>query len=91
VRVWYSTAELRYLVLPERPVGSEKLSEEAFAALVTRDAMIGVAKVTLTQPGGSRIITRLNYIEEKYNPGGRELAANVDADYEKYEKLLSEV
>jgi nitrile hydratase subunit alpha len=53
VRVWDSTAELRYLVLPERPVGSEKLSEEALAALVTRDAMIGVAKVTLPQPGGS--------------------------------------
>jgi nitrile hydratase subunit alpha len=53
VRVWDSTAELRYLVLPERPVGSEKLSEEALAALVTRDAMIGVAKVTLPRPGGS--------------------------------------
>jgi nitrile hydratase subunit alpha len=51
VRVWDSTAELRYLVLPERPVGSEKLSEEALAALVTRDAMIGVAKVTLPQSG----------------------------------------
>ena len=47
VRVWDSTAELRYLVLPERPLGSEQLSEEALAALVTRDAMIGVAKVTL--------------------------------------------
>src|SRR5713226_7829268 len=44
VRVWDSTAELRYLVLPERPAGSEKLSEEALAALVTRDAMVGVAK-----------------------------------------------
>jgi nitrile hydratase len=53
VRVWDSTAELRYLVLPERPVGSEKLSEEALAALVTRDAMIGAAKVTLPRPGGS--------------------------------------
>jgi nitrile hydratase len=42
LRVWDSTAELRYLVLPERPVGSEKLSEEELAALVTRDAMIGV-------------------------------------------------
>ena len=52
VRVWDSTAELRYLVLPERPAASEKLSEEALAALVTRDAMIGVAKVTLPQPGG---------------------------------------
>src|SRR5207237_1604148 len=47
VRVWDSTAELRYLVLPERPAGSEKLSEEELAALVTRDAMIGVAKVTI--------------------------------------------
>jgi nitrile hydratase len=51
VRVWDSTAELRYLVLPERPVGSEKLSEEALATLVTRDAMIGVVKVTLPQSG----------------------------------------
>jgi nitrile hydratase len=47
VRVWDSTAELRYLVLPERPAGSEKLSEEALAALVTRNAMVGVGKVTL--------------------------------------------
>jgi len=45
VRVWDSTAELRYLVLPERPSGSENLREEALASLVTRDAMIGVAKV----------------------------------------------
>jgi nitrile hydratase len=45
VRVWDSTAELRYLVLPERPTGSEELSEETLAALVTRDAMIGVAKI----------------------------------------------
>jgi nitrile hydratase len=44
VRVWDSTAELRYLVLPERPRGTRKLKEEALAALVTRDAMIGVAK-----------------------------------------------
>jgi nitrile hydratase len=51
VRVWDSTAELRYLVLPERPAGSEKLSEEALAALVTRDAMVGVAKVALPNPG----------------------------------------
>jgi nitrile hydratase len=47
VRVWDSTAEVRYLVLPERPAGSEHLSEEALATLVTRDAMVGVAKVTL--------------------------------------------
>jgi nitrile hydratase len=45
IRVWDSTAELRYLVLPERPPGTEGMSEDDLAALVTRDAMIGVAKV----------------------------------------------
>jgi len=45
VRVWDSTAELRYLVLPERPAGTEDLSEDELAALVTRDAMVGVSKV----------------------------------------------
>lgn len=44
VRVWDSTAEIRYLVLPIRPPGTDHLSEEALAALVTRDAMIGVAR-----------------------------------------------
>jgi len=53
VRVWDSTAELRYLVLPERPPGSEKLDEKGLAALVSRDAMIGVAKVTLPARGAS--------------------------------------
>jgi nitrile hydratase len=45
VRVWDSTAELRYLVLPERPEGTERMSEDELAALVTRDSMVGVAKV----------------------------------------------
>ena len=45
VRVWDSTAEIRYLVLPERPAGTEGLSEEALAELVSRDSMIGVARV----------------------------------------------
>jgi nitrile hydratase subunit alpha len=45
VHVWDSSAEQRYMVLPERPVGTEGLTEEELAALVTRDAMIGVAKV----------------------------------------------
>jgi nitrile hydratase len=45
VRVWDSTAEVRYLVLPERPEGTEGLSEAELAGLVTRDAMIGVATV----------------------------------------------
>jgi len=41
VRVWDSTAEVRYLVLPMRPAGTRDLDEEALAGLVTRDAMIG--------------------------------------------------
>jgi nitrile hydratase len=45
IRVWDSTAEVRYLVLPERPAGTERLSEDALAALVTRDSMIGAAKI----------------------------------------------
>jgi nitrile hydratase len=52
VRVWDSTADERYMVLPERPAGTENLSEEALAALVTRDTMIGVAKVKLPEVGG---------------------------------------
>src|SRR5262249_16652261 len=51
VRVWDSTADLRYLVLPERPAGTEKLTEEELAALATRDSMIGVAKVA---PAGGK-------------------------------------
>jgi nitrile hydratase len=47
IRVWDSTAEIRYLVLPMRPPGSEGLSEDALAALVTRDSMIGTG---LPQP-----------------------------------------
>jgi nitrile hydratase len=51
VRVSDSTAEIRYLVLPERPAGTEKMTEQELADLVTRDAMIGVAKVA-SPPGG---------------------------------------
>src|SRR5262245_59567812 len=53
VRVWDSTAELRYLVLPERPAGTEGLSESALAELVTRDAMVGVAKVLPRSEGAN--------------------------------------
>lgn len=45
VRVWDSTAEVRYLVIPQRPEGTEGLDEEALMTLVTRDAMIGTALV----------------------------------------------
>ncbi len=45
IQVWDSSSEVRYMVLPERPAGTDDLSEEELAALVTRDAMVGVARV----------------------------------------------
>ena len=54
VRVWDSTSEVRYIVLPERPEGTEGMSESALAELVTRDAMIGVARVKPPVQGGRR-------------------------------------
>ena len=51
IRVWDSTAELRYLVIPRRPEGTEGLDEEALAALVTRDSMIGTGLAL--SPGGA--------------------------------------
>jgi nitrile hydratase len=45
IRVWDSSAEIRYLVLPERPPGTDAASEEELAALVTRDSMIGVERL----------------------------------------------
>jgi nitrile hydratase len=48
VRVWDSTSDVRYLVVPERPPGTEHLSEEELVPLVTRDAMIGVARCNST-------------------------------------------
>jgi nitrile hydratase subunit alpha len=51
IHVWDSTAELRYMVLPERPAGTENMSEESLAELVTRDSMVGVGKVTLPEAG----------------------------------------
>ena len=53
VKVWDSTAELRYLVLPERPAGTEAMGEEDLAALVTRDAMVGVSKVVFPAAKGN--------------------------------------
>jgi nitrile hydratase len=46
VRVWDSTSELRYLVLPRRPPGTDGLDETALAARVTRNSMIGAGEVT---------------------------------------------
>jgi nitrile hydratase len=54
VRVWDSTAQVRYLVLPERPPGTENMSESDLAGLVTRDAMVGVAKVSV-RPQGNHV------------------------------------
>jgi nitrile hydratase len=45
VRVWDSSADMRYIVVPERPAGTDGMSEDELAALVTRDSMIGVARV----------------------------------------------
>lgn len=45
IKVWDSSAEIRYLVIPERPDGTEDLTEEELAELISRDAMIGVTKV----------------------------------------------
>jgi nitrile hydratase subunit alpha len=51
IRVWDSTAELRYIVIPERPAGTEDLDAEALAALVTRDSMIGTGLALAPGPG----------------------------------------
>jgi nitrile hydratase subunit alpha len=51
VRVWDSTAEVRYLVLPERPADTEHLSEAELAALVSRDSMVGVARIAAKSKG----------------------------------------
>ncbi len=48
IRVWDSTAEVRYLVIPQRPAGAESMSETELAALVTRDSMIGTGLVDAT-------------------------------------------
>jgi nitrile hydratase len=54
VRVWDSTAEVRYLVLPERPPGTEGMTEEELADLVTRDAMVGTARVQAPEGSAMR-------------------------------------
>jgi nitrile hydratase len=53
IHVHDSSSEMRYMVIPERPPGTEGLTEEELAALVTRDAMIGVARVEAPAAGGA--------------------------------------
>ncbi len=52
IRVWDSTAELRYLVVPERPAGTERMSEAGLADLVTRDSMIGTGLAIAPEAAG---------------------------------------
>ena len=56
IEVWDSTAEMRYLVLPQRPIGTEGWPEEELADLVTRNSMIGVEKISLPgdDPSGGK-------------------------------------
>lgn len=53
VRVWDSTAELRYLVVPQRPNGTDGMTEDQLAAIVTRNSMIGTDRVLSAQPKGA--------------------------------------
>jgi nitrile hydratase len=53
IRVWDSTAEIRYLVIPQRPLGTEGWSADKLAALVTRDSMIGAGLAQEPQTGGA--------------------------------------
>ena len=62
IRVWDSSSDMRYLVLPERPAGTEGLSEEELAALVTRDSMIGTGLPKSAVSGGS--------LARRRGPGG---------------------
>jgi nitrile hydratase len=55
VRVWDSSAELRYMVLPLKPQGAEELGEEDLARHITREALIGVAEVQIPAPGGADV------------------------------------
>ncbi len=54
VRVWDSTSETRFIVLPERPPGTEGMSEEELAGIVNRNSLIGTAKIQVPSPEGAR-------------------------------------
>ena len=55
VRVWDSSAEMRYLVIPQRPAGTERMTEDELAELVTRDSMVGVAIVKAPRGAQKRL------------------------------------
>ncbi len=54
IRVWDSSAEIRYLVIPERPAGTEGMSADELAEIVTRDSMVGVTKIAAPARRGSK-------------------------------------
>jgi nitrile hydratase len=54
VRVWDSSSEIRYWILPERPANTDSMSEKQLAAIVSRDSMVGVGKVHVPQPARKR-------------------------------------
>jgi len=61
IRVWDSSAEMRYMVLPERPRGTEGLGEADLVPLITRDALIGVAEVAA--PAATRPVSRASGLD----------------------------
>jgi nitrile hydratase len=61
IRVWDSSAEMRYMVLPERPRGTEGLGEADLVPLITRDALIGVAEVAA--PAATRPVSRASRMD----------------------------
>ena len=70
VRVWDSTAELRYLVLPERPAATEGMTEDQLAALVTRDSMIGAGMVAGAAEAEARPGARSPVRRDRVRVGG---------------------
>jgi nitrile hydratase len=68
IRVWDSTSEIRYLVIPERPAGTEGWSEERLAALVTRDSMIGTGLAR--SPSLSGVSPLASDVTDSRNRGG---------------------
>jgi len=54
IRVWDSSAEIRYLVIPQRPKGTDAMSEDELAAIVTRDSMVGVEKIASPTSSGAK-------------------------------------